>query len=633
MYRFYCACTVFALLLPEISLAQDSSELEHTLITGTYSPVAVSDLTSTTDILDRDRIEALNKRTVSELLKSVPGVLVEELGGPGGLTAVSIRGGESNFTLVLLDGVAVNDPTNTRGGSFDFSRLNPASVERIEIVRGSQSAIYGSDAIAGVINIITRRGVAGHRQQLHVAAGEDDFDRYDLAASGVAGSVAYAVDLSSTDSGEPVPGSTRDAAQGGARIDWAPTEAHQFAISYRQLEGDTTSYPEQSGGPDFAVIDSLDVSDYRDQTLAISWRYDVSAAWSSHLRASRFDHEEGYISPGIFPFSEVPPNAADTEFVRQQLLWVNTLRFGPQYWMDLGADYRDEDGKSVGYLNFGGFELPTDFQLDRSSQGVFVQLNARPGDAVLIQGSIRHDAPDGFSDETTVNVGMHFDATDRMRLSANWGEGFKLPSFFALGHPLVGNPNLQPETSTNWDAGLAFTGDNGLHISGTYFSNDYEDLVDFDSELFINVNRDRVETRGAEIQLGWSRGAVLDLQAQITYTDIDVKQSTLPLLGRPEWRAGAVMIWAISPGWSTAIDYQWTGAQYASSLHTGQTVIEELDDYHRVDWNIRWSVSTHLSLELALDNLLDEDYQSAVGFPSPGRAARVGFTWRNSYGD
>jgi vitamin B12 transporter len=169
----YCAFTVFALLLSEFSLAQNSLAMEHTLTTGAYSPVAVGDLTATTDILDRDRIEVLNKRTVAQLLKTVPGVLVEELGGPGGLTAVSIRGGESNFTLVLLDGVAVNDPTNTRGGGFDFSRLNPASVERIEIVRGSQSAIYGSDALAGVINIITRRGVAGHRQQ--VAAGGPDF--------------------------------------------------------------------------------------------------------------------------------------------------------------------------------------------------------------------------------------------------------------------------------------------------------------------------------------------------------------------------------------------------------------------------------------------------------------------------
>ena len=336
MSRFYCASTVFSLLLAETSLAQNSHELEHTLITGTYSPVAVSELTATTDILDRDRIEALNKRTVSELLKSVPGVLVEELGGPGGLTAVSIRGGESNFTLVLLDGVAMNDPTNTRGGSFDFSRLDPASVERIEIVRGPQSAIYGSDALAGVIHIISRRGLPGHRQRLRVVAGEDDFTRYNIGASGTVGTFSYAADVSSTDSGEPVPGSTRDSSQGGVRLDWRPAAQQLFAISYRVLDGDTTSYPEQSGGPEFAVIDDLDISDYRDQTLAASWRYEISRAWTSELRASRFEHDEDYFSPGIEPFQEVPPNAADTRFVREQVRWVNSLRYSDHYGLDVG---------------------------------------------------------------------------------------------------------------------------------------------------------------------------------------------------------------------------------------------------------------------------------------------------------
>jgi vitamin B12 transporter len=624
---------MFAFLLSDISLAQDRLELEHTLITGTYSAVSTRELTATTAILDRARIEALNKRTVSELLKSVPGVLVEELGGPGGLTAVSIRGGESNFTLILLDGVAVNDPTNTRGGSFDLSRLHTANVERIEIVRGPQSAIYGSDALAGVIHIITRRGVAGHQQQLRIVAGEDDFERYNVGASGAVGSFTYAVDGSSTDSGEPVPGSTRDSVQGGVRLGWQPLAQQQFSMVYRVLNGDSSSYPEQSGGPEFAVMDDLDISDYRDETLAASWRYEVTPIWTSQLSASRFEHTEDYFSPGIEPFQEVPPNAADTEFVREQARWVNTLRYSDQYWFDAGADYRNEAGESEGYLEFSGFAIPTDFALDRSTKGLFLQVHSQPSQQLLIRGSVRYDTPDDFSNETTVNLGLHYDLGARIRLSANWGEGFKLPSFFALGHPLVGNPDLRPETSTSWDASLAYTAYNGFLLKGTYFSNDYEDLIDFDSELFVNINRDQVETRGAELQLAWTAEDSFDLQAQITYTDIEVKGSSTPLLSRPQWRAGATALWRFSPDWNTAFDYQWTGEQYASSLHTGQSVIETLDDYHRIDWSLRWLRSKHFSVELTMENILDKDYQTAVGFSSPGRAARLGFTWRNSSGN
>ena len=151
-------------ILTSHSLA--AQELENVLVTGTYVPQPMADLSSSVTVLDREFLQVTNKRTVADALRTVPGLLIEELGGPGGLTAVSIRGGEANFTLVLVDGVELNDPTNTRGGSYDFSKLDMASIERIEIVRGAQSAIYGSDALAGVINIITLRSTETHQQRV-----------------------------------------------------------------------------------------------------------------------------------------------------------------------------------------------------------------------------------------------------------------------------------------------------------------------------------------------------------------------------------------------------------------------------------------------------------------------------------
>jgi iron complex outermembrane receptor protein/vitamin B12 transporter len=627
MSNLYLKPTLLAasMLLPGIALAQAEAPVapEDVLVTGTYTAMPLADLTSSVSVLDAATLRALNKRSVADMLRTVPGLLVEEQGGAGGLTAVSIRGGEANFTLVLLDGVPVNDPTNSRGGGFDFSNLDPGSVERIEIVRGPQSAVYGSDGLAGVINVITRRGQEGHQQQLRTEFGDHDYENYRVSASGQLGTLGYAASLARRDEGEAVEGSTRKSDIASVRLDWEPTTGHMLHASYRYLDGERTSYPEQSGGPGYAVIDDLDDSDYTDKTMALGWQVEFSSLWRSGLTATRYEHGEDYDSPGISPFFEIPPNSASSDYERNQLLWVNALSFDEGYQLNLGADYRDETGDSVGVLNFGGFELPTDFSLDRSTSSLFMDGHARVTPGLLLQGSVRYDDPDDFGSETTWRLGARYEPLAALSLAANWGEAFKLPSFAALGHALVGNPDLQPETSESWDLGFSWAAVETLEVGATYFFNDYKDLVDFDDKTFRNVNRNQVETSGVELEVNWLPMASLSLQAHATYTDIEVKDDAAPLLGRPEWKAGATALWQIREAWSMALDYQWSDEQLASSRHTGESVIETLDAAHRFDVNLSWQAMKYLALELAVDNLLDEDYETAVGFPAPGRVARL----------
>ncbi len=618
-------------LLPGYGFAQSGQEIETLVVTGSYAPLPAPSQTSSVSVIDSDTLRALNKSNLVDVLKSVPGLSVEELGGPGGLSAVSIRGGESNFTLVLIDGIPQNDPTNSRGGSFDFSNLDPASVERIEIVRGPQSAIYGSDALAGVITVITRRGQQGHRQQLRAEWGQDDLQNLQLAASGSLETLHYALELAQRDAGDQSEGSTRETDNVSLRLTWQLSDSQQLSASYRYLDGDRTSYPEQSGGPQYALSDALDESSFRDETYALSWKVDVSEQWRSTLNASRFEHTENYASPGIVPFYAVPPNSADTNFQRDQLQWVNTLQLNDNYQLNLGADYRDEKGKSEGVLDLGIITLPTDFELDRSTTGLFADVHSQLASALIVQGGVRYDDPDGFDSETSLKLGAKYQLNQALAFSANWGEAYKLPSFFALGHALVGNPDLKPETVRGWDIGIDWVTEQNFELSATYFFNDYRDLVDFDSEQFKNVNRSQVESSGAELQLAWQPASTLSLQAHGTYTDLDVKDNASVLLGRPQWRAGVVALWQLSNAWDTALDYQWTGEQYASSLHTRETVIEELNDYHRVDWNLHYQLSPAIQLEVAIDNLLDERYQTAVGFEAMGRTARLAITMSNIF--
>lgn len=610
------------LLLPLATSAQTTQKLEHVLVTGTYTPQPIADLSSSVTVLDQAFLRETNKRSVADALRTVPGLLIEELGGPGGLTAVSIRGGEANFTLVLVDGIELNDPTNTRGGSYDFSNLDMASIERIEIVRGPQSAVYGSDAMAGVINIITLRSTEAHRQRVRAELGEHDYKHYAISATGTVRELGYALQLARRDSGEPTEGSERDNDEANLALDWSPAEAHQLRMNYRYLDGKRKSFPEQSGGAEFAVSRELEHNDYDEYSVGAGWGWQIAPAWHSQLQASRFELDDKYRSPGIAPFFEVPPQRSDTNFTRDELRWVNSLELADNINLAVGADYRDEKGDSKGDLDYGVL-LPTDFSLDRSTTGLFLESHARVIPALLLQGSVRYDDPEDFGSETSVKVGGKYDLMPHLSLSANWGEGFKLPSFFALGHALVGNPELRPETAESWDLGVQWTLWDKLMLEVTYFSNDYKDLIDFDSELFLQVNRKQVDTSGFEMQANWSATDALNLLAHGTYTDIDLEEDADPLLGRPQWTAGATGIWEISPQWRCSLDYQWTGDQNASSRHTGENLVEALDDFHQLGANLAWQPRDWVSVELAVDNVLDEDYETAVGFQGPGRSVRV----------
>ncbi|NND67360.1 MAG: TonB-dependent receptor, partial [Halioglobus sp.] len=435
-------CATLA-LLPQIG-----NTLEELLVTGTHSPRPA--LTAATTVLDAPQITALNKRNLAGLLQTVPGLLVEEQGGPGGLTAVSVRGGEANFTLVLLDGVPVNDPTNSRGGGFDFANLNSALIERVEVVRGPRSAVYGSDALAGVINIITRREERGHRYNVHLEGGDDQFMHQGVAARGRVDAFDYAVELTNRDDGEPVNGSERESDGINVRLGWAPLPGHEISFAARYLDGERRSFPEQSGGEKFALSGDRDRIEYEDLVTSLGWRYQVTRAWRSSIEASRFDHEESFASPGIPPFFEVPPNVSETDFTRDQLRWVNTLTPTRAYTLNVGADFRREDGENDGFVQFFGIPAATSFELERDSVGLFAAIDARPIQPLLLRAGARYDDPEEFGGETTFEVGISAQLVANLSVSANWGEAYKLPSFFALGHGLVGNPDLEPERGESW---------------------------------------------------------------------------------------------------------------------------------------------------------------------------------------
>ena len=207
-------------------------------------------------------------------------------------------------------------------------------------------------------------------------------------------------------------------------------------------------------------------------------------------------------------------------------------------------------------------------------------------------------------------------AATNTTLRANWGEGFKVPSFFSLSDPIVGNPDLQPETSRSIDAGVTQAlWDNRFTLSVTYFYNEFEDLIDFDTATFRLVNRDEVTTQGVELSLSVQPWSVLSFTAHMTYLDTNIEDSSAELRNRPKWRGGFNILWRPIPVLDINVSTLFVGESLDFSVPTGE---RNLDDYSRTDLAVTWAVVPRLQLFVKVENLFDADYEEAIGFPAPG---------------
>lgn len=592
---------------------------DEVVVTGTYSPLKTEQLASYVTVITQEQLAQLSSHSLVDALRQVPSLWVEEQGGPGGLTAIALRGAESNHTVVLLDGVQLNDPTNTRGGAFDVNNINIDSIKRIEITRGAQSAIYGSDAVAGVIHIITLEPTQNAQQNLSVAVGEDGYKTGSISTTGTLNNIGYAVKIQSKDGGEPIEGSTAKNKEALVKLNWQ-AEAQRIDFTYRYLDGEKTTFPEQSGGSLFAVVRELDNSDYTDQNAALAWQWQVNETWRSKVQASWFNRQEVLSSPGISPYFAVPPNGSDTDFTRENFSWVNTLGDEKSVWGNIGLETKHESGESLGYIT--GYPDAVNFELDRRINSGFINLNTYVNEDLLVQVSGRRDLPENLHRNDSGQLGVRYQINENLSWFFNAAQGFKLPSFFALGHPLVGNKDLKPETATTRDSGIEWSANN-TNIKLSYFRNTYINLIDFDSDEFRNVNRtDIIDTRGVEAEVHWhTQDNQWQLGAHASYADIDAEH---PLMGRPQVKAGANAVFALNDNWQFNANYLWVDDRLASTQYTPEPTTETLEKYNRLDLGTKWKVSTQLSINLRIENVTDETYMNDIGFPAIGRAGYLG---------
>ncbi len=599
------------------------------VVTGSRVATPADDLAANVTVLSREDFEVQKPRQLADILRRVAGVHIDQVGGRGGTGSLYLRGADPNYTLVLVDGVRVNDPTNARGGSFDFSTFDVADIERVEIARGPYSAVYGGDALAGVVNIVTRHAPPEKtRAALDAMGGGYDVREISFDAGGPMGAHAWNFGASDSHEGEVARGNEFDGQRVSGGLDFGLGAATRAFVTGRYSETVREGFPDDSGGYEFAEIRDTEHRDADESAFGAGLNTSVGAA-DFALQVGYFDRDDHIDSPGVAPGIRdpfgVPPSVVDTSLRRYSATFTGTQKFSERFSVAYGVDWLREEGSSDGILDFGGgFVLPTSFELTRDSWAPFAEARVTSTFGLSMQAGVRVDQPDDESSVTSPRVRLEYEFADTgFTMAGAWGKAFKLPSMYALGHPLVGNPELVPERGESWEIEFAQTLlDGKARWNATWFEGEFRNAIDFDpGPPPMLVNRNRVDTQGVEVAGRFAIAEQWQIDASVTNVESRVASTGGQLRNRPEWRAGASAHWnpIVNLQFSAAVTY--VGTSLDSSIATGDV---RLDAYTRVDVSAVWQLSPRIETYLAVDNLTDQQYQEFVGNVARGIMPRAG---------
>ncbi|MEP3890064.1 MAG: TonB-dependent receptor [Hellea sp.] len=570
-----------------------------------------SDLTSPSSILESDEIAARGQQYISDLLRSLPGVAVSTSGPGGGLTQIRMRGSEANHVLVLIDGVEVSNPSS---GEFDFSGLRAEDVIRIETLRGEQSALYGSDAIGGVINIITRAGSTQAGWRASVEAGSRKTLEGQISAVIPLGGAALSINGNAFNTdGYDISGlgGETDGSQSRS-LNLGLNNVNAGGITFSGKFGTSKLDTQFDSDSDFdgRLNDTAGETTVKIETARVDARFSLAGfehLITSHMVDTDTDTQGGFSSR--------------SKGARHGINWAAEKEFGDS---SLTLLTEAEHEKYSIIPNF----TEADAEPDNWSYAIAGDYRYNSG-PVTLTASARHDINDLFQDATTWRIGGGYAFEDfGGRIRASIGTGVKNPSMIELfgffpASRFTGNPDLQPEESLGFS--LGYEQELGsLNLSVDYFRSELKDEIstvfnpDFTSSV-INLGTDSTR-QGVELEARWDISDQLFARGSVTI--LDSEQNDVEEIRRPDFIASATMTYRPNEALSLTASLDHNGSQLDTDFGTFQNVT--LDAFTLLGLNASYDLDDHFTLTLRGDNLLDEDYQEVFGYASPGRAVYAG---------
>ena len=635
----------FSILALCISLPAFAEEpapqvLEEVVVTATKTPVPVSQLTSAVEVIKGEELEQKKIKTVIDALRLAQSITVTQNGGPGTTATVGIRGASTSQTLVLVDGVIVNSPT---AGLFDFGNLTTDNIERIEILRGAQSMLWGSDAMGGVINIITKKGTGAPTGGAFLEYGSFVTLREGAHISGTKGPFDLSASVTQWDTnGFSAVNFRRGATerdgyhnfQTSARVGVTLPNDGRMDLNLRWWKSHV-DFDNAFGNSAFDVFGSKTL----DHRLILSGSYDqpITSWWSQKLTLAR-DREFafnlfGSVQRDLTTGALGPAFAgtSDLETLNHRIEWQHNFQIGKPLLLTTGYQFRE------GVADSPDFSATSRSKVISSHAG-FAQAQVNLFDRILFTGGVRQDSYNVFGDATTYRItGGYLLKETGTKFRGSYATGFRAPTINDLFFPDFANPNLRPEKSNGLDVGLdqRFFNDR-LQLSVGYFWNRFRDLILFvtsptcppDTAPFGScaLNFRSATTKGWEMSAQFALSKTLSLQAQYTKTFTRNLDNGLRLPRRPVDQASAGVSFQPIEPLRVNVDYRFVGAR---NNDTSNSPGQKMGSFGVVNTSATYDVTKQWQIFGRVDNLFDQDYEEVLFFGTPIRSvfAGVKFTY------
>ena len=604
----------------------NSSPLPVTTITVTAEPLPISIAPASVSVVTEGEIKEAHALTSADLMREVPFVNLAQNGGAGSLSTVTIRGGKPNLVLVMIDGIPANDLSNLLGGAFDFSSLLSHDLERIEVVRGPLSSGYGSEAMSGVVNVITKPTHYESNVAVGMEAGSFGTAGANLEVERAQGRLGYKFSGSFLRVGEQVESDGFSASTVAATGDFARSSETVFSWTARWIQFERSGFPEGSGGPEFAILRMPKSSNSGNLFGGFVVQHQVNQLWTMAIDADVFSRGEHAYTPPILdaphPSPASQPSAdTRTRFTRSRLTIQNTLNFNPKLQAHLSFQGADELGQNDTLL--AGY-YPTQFDDNR---GIF-NFNGDvvySGRKVTAMAAFGVNKTAGFNVQLAPRMGASVNVAKNTIVKASWGQAYKVPSFYSISDPVVGNPNLLPEKMSGLDAGVQWSLPEKLTLSAIYYYNHFSDLIDFSAQEFKLVNRTSVRTQGVETSAAYVFAHYLQINAWGTFLDWNVESSSEPLRNQPDWQAGLSLDVKFPKHVIASSSTYWTGRRY--DFQVPVPYITSVGGYSTTNIVIGYNGLQRTSLFVRISNAFNARFHEYIGFPDPGIVVQAGVTY------
>jgi vitamin B12 transporter len=623
---------LFLVSASRLAAQEPPRDLDPVVITATKLETRAGEIGASVTVVPGDDVQRYHYETVEDILRTVPGVEIRRSGSIGKLSNISIRGANANQVQVLVDGVRVKSPTT---GQADLSDISPDLIERIEVIRGPQSTLYGADAIGGVVNIITKKGKGPFSATVEGGAG--NYDTYTGRGwfSGAYSLLDYSGSISHLESNGQFKNDSSDKNAVNLRVGLTLPWESSVAFTLRWVQNET-GLPVKFVSTSVPPLPNVPIIDSNNRQISETWVMGLAGHtkpfewWEIDLRGGRYQNKTTFVdlpdAADQCPFAAFSPCEFPGRFDvdRWEAELLNHFHIGKWSTTSIGLEYRTEDGEAQG---------STPFDASSHTKSAFFQQTFRFWDRLFMTAGFRVEDNSVFGTHWTERGSLAYVIPEwGTRIRGGAGSGFRAPTFNDLFFPGFSDPTLQPETSFSWEVGVdQKLWKDRIRLGLTYFNNKFKNLIGFAfiaTPPFVkgtNIGEARAE--GFELT---SAVDILDnLTTWLNYTYTESEDfGTHHLLSRePRHRLNLGVTWRPIPRLELFGDLQWVSKQIEPGVspawvwNSGYTVVSAGATYRLFQ---RYAFIQGVDLWTRIQNLTNEDYAEVRGFPALGINALAG---------